>query len=116
MPQKSHLRKDETSKFLIDVNFCPRRKAMYWWKDFDEGEVREEFREIQKLNLDLLRIFLDWEEFQPICGYQVLSVRALTKIISRSLVTSPLKQFSLDLVPSITIGMLLMTFFSPRFN
>ena len=29
--------------FTLGVNYWPRRKAMYWWTDFDAGEVREEF-------------------------------------------------------------------------
>lgn len=51
--------------FLVGVNYWPRRKAMYWWKDFDDQEVKEEFREIRDLNLRIVRIFLVWEDFQP---------------------------------------------------
>ena len=29
--------------FTLGVNYWPRRKAMYWWSNFDAGEVREEF-------------------------------------------------------------------------
>lgn len=53
------------NKFLVGVNYWPRRKAMYWWKNFREGEVRDEFGEIKNLKLHVVRIFLDWEEFQP---------------------------------------------------
>jgi endo-1,4-beta-mannosidase len=51
--------------FILGVNYWPRRKAMYWWSDFDAGEVCEEFSIIQELGLTLVRIFLLWEEFQP---------------------------------------------------
>lgn len=51
--------------FLLGVNYWPRRKAMYWWNDFDAGEVRDEFAMIRELNLDLVRIFLLWDDFQP---------------------------------------------------
>src|SRR5688572_20821636 len=38
---------------------------MYWWKDFDAGEVREEFALISELGMTTVRIFLLWEDFQP---------------------------------------------------
>src|SRR6185312_10074500 len=51
--------------FLLGVNYWPRRKAMYWWSDFDAGEVREEFAMIRAIGLTHVRIFLLWESFQP---------------------------------------------------
>lgn len=51
--------------FLAGVNYWPRRKAMYWWKDFQRSEVEEEFQQIRGLHLSLVRIFLLWEDFQP---------------------------------------------------
>src|SRR5579859_4870000 len=51
--------------FVLGVNYWPRRKAMYWWSSFDAGEVREEFALIRELGLDLVRIFLLWDDFQP---------------------------------------------------
>ena len=54
--------------FRLGVNYWPRRKAMYWWSDFDAGEVQEEFGTIAELDLDLVRIFLLWEDWQPTPG------------------------------------------------
>jgi endo-1,4-beta-mannosidase len=51
--------------FTLGVNYWPRRKAMYWWSDFDAGEVREEFAVIRDLELNIVRIFLLWDDFQP---------------------------------------------------
>lgn len=51
--------------FVLGVNYWPRRKAMYWWSDFDPGEVKEEFAVIQSLGIRLVRIFLLWEDWQP---------------------------------------------------
>lgn len=51
--------------FLLGVNYWPRRKAMYWWEQFDEGEVRDEFACIRDLGLTHVRVFLLWESFQP---------------------------------------------------
>ena len=51
--------------FVLGVNYWPRRKAMYWWSNFDAGEVREEFSVIAELGLQKVRLFLLWEDFQP---------------------------------------------------
>ena len=51
--------------FLLGVNYWPRRKAMYWWANFDAGEVREEFGMIRDIGLTHVRFFLLWESFQP---------------------------------------------------
>ncbi len=52
--------------FLLGVNYLPRKKAVYWWSDFDPGEVQDEFSLIHELGLTLVRIFLMWEDFQPL--------------------------------------------------
>jgi endo-1,4-beta-mannosidase len=51
--------------FTLGVNYWPRRKAMYWWSNFDAGEVREEFAILHELGLHVVRIFLLWDDFQP---------------------------------------------------
>jgi endo-1,4-beta-mannosidase len=51
--------------FTLGVNYWPRRKAMYWWSDFDAGEVREEFAVIRDLGMTVVRIFLLWDDWQP---------------------------------------------------
>ena len=52
-------------KFVLGVNYWPRRKAMYWWSQFDAAEVDDEFAIIQELGLNVVRIFLLWDDFQP---------------------------------------------------
>jgi endo-1,4-beta-mannosidase len=56
---------DVGRSFPVGVNYWPRRKAMYWWKDFERDEVAAEFDVIAGLGLSLVRIFLLWEDFQP---------------------------------------------------
>ncbi|HSK06035.1 MAG TPA: hypothetical protein VK990_00855 [Acidimicrobiia bacterium] len=51
--------------FPLGVNYWPRRKAMYWWSDFDRGEVAEEFDIIASLGMSVVRIFLLWDDWQP---------------------------------------------------
>jgi len=51
--------------FTLGVNYWPRRKAMYWWSNFDADEVREEFAIIKEIGLNVVRLFLLWDDFQP---------------------------------------------------
>ncbi len=51
--------------FILGVNYWPRRKAMYWWSNFDAAEVDDDFALIQSLGLKVARIFLLWDDFQP---------------------------------------------------
>jgi endo-1,4-beta-mannosidase len=74
--------------FLLGVNYWPRAKAMYWWADFDPGEVREEFAMIRELALSHVRIFLLWESFQPrprvIDGTALDNLRTVADIASET--------------------------------
>jgi endo-1,4-beta-mannosidase len=54
-----------SQSFTLGVNYWPRRKAMYWWSQFDAGEVREDFALIRELGLKVVRLFLLWNDFQP---------------------------------------------------
>ncbi|HUG33517.1 MAG TPA: cellulase family glycosylhydrolase [Anaerolineales bacterium] len=51
--------------FILGINYWPCRKAMYWWSDFDAGEVREEFGVIRDIGMTVVRLFLLWDDFQP---------------------------------------------------
>jgi endo-1,4-beta-mannosidase len=51
--------------FLLGVNYWPRRKAMYWWADFDRYEVAQEFDLIASLGMSVVRVFLLWDDWQP---------------------------------------------------
>ena len=58
-------REEVEKEFFLGVNYWPRRKAMYWWKYFEEKEVEEEFKVISEMGLKVVRIFLTWDDFQP---------------------------------------------------
>ena len=51
--------------FRLGVNYWPRRKAMYWWPEFDRGEVAEEFDVMASLGISVVRVFLLWDDWQP---------------------------------------------------
>ena len=69
-----------SSPFMLGVNYWPRRKATYWWSDFDAGEVREEFSLIKEIGLNVVRLFLLWDDFQP--EPDVVSKSALANLIT----------------------------------
>jgi len=53
------------ARFVLGVNYWPRRSAMYMWERFDLGEIREDMAHIASLGLHLVRFFLSWEAFSP---------------------------------------------------
>jgi endo-1,4-beta-mannosidase len=53
------------AKFLLGINYWPSSTAMYAWRRFDRGEIREDMKRIKSLGLDVVRFFLDWDVFQP---------------------------------------------------
>ena len=86
-------------EFLLGVNYWPRKKAMYWWKDFSEREVLEEFTQIRELGLKLVRIFLLWEDFQP--KPEVISDSALSNL---GTVLDVAGELGLSVIPTFFIG------------
>lgn len=56
---------DRDDRFTLGVNYWPRRKAVGWWSAFDRVEVAEEFSVVAELGLDVVRVFLLWDDWQP---------------------------------------------------
>jgi endo-1,4-beta-mannosidase len=53
------------AEFVIGINYWPRRSAMYMWRRFDLGELREDFARMRGLGFEVVRFFVSWDEFQP---------------------------------------------------
>jgi len=51
--------------FILGVNYWPRHKAMYWWRQFEMREVQDDFALIASMGLQVVRLFLLWDDFQP---------------------------------------------------
>ena len=53
---------------------------MNWWHCFDAGVVKEDFSRIRDAGLSVLRIFLLWEDFQPLPNK--VSVKGLDQLVT----------------------------------
>ncbi|MBV9333609.1 MAG: beta-galactosidase [Candidatus Eremiobacteraeota bacterium] len=53
------------SRFLLGINYWPRRSAMYMWDRFDIDEIGEDFTRMKDFGLDIVRFFLMWDAFAP---------------------------------------------------
>jgi endo-1,4-beta-mannosidase len=51
--------------FELGINYWPRRRAMYMWREFDLGEVREELAHIADIGFDTVRLFTLAQDFLP---------------------------------------------------
>ncbi len=57
--------RSEPAPFRLGVNYWPAAKGVTLWKNFNIDEVHGDMDTIAELGLDLIRIFLTWEDFQP---------------------------------------------------
>jgi endo-1,4-beta-mannosidase len=51
--------------FELGINYWPRRRAMYMWREHDLAEVRDEMAHIADLGFDTVRVFALMEDFLP---------------------------------------------------
>ena len=54
-----------TVTFELGVNYWPRRRAMYMWRDPDLGEVRDDMSHIASIGFEVVRVFVLMEDFLP---------------------------------------------------
>ena len=88
-----------SDRFLLGVNYWPRRKAMWWWKRFQGPEVAREFRQIASLRLQLVRLFLLWEDFQP--AQDEVDRQALSNLRT---VLNIAHAYGLQVMPTLIVG------------
>ncbi len=50
---------------VIGLNYWPIESATTWWHRFDEAVVEEDFSRMKEAGVEVVRIFLLWEDFQP---------------------------------------------------
>lgn len=65
--------------FELGINYWPRSRAMYLWRDFDAGEVRDDMARIAALGFDVVRLFALAEDFLP--EPKTVSAAAVTRLV-----------------------------------
>ncbi|HUF65918.1 MAG TPA: hypothetical protein VMM17_08070 [Gemmatimonadaceae bacterium] len=53
------------ARFELGLNYWPRQTAMYMWREFDPGVVRDDMAQIADIGFDSVRIFPLTEDFLP---------------------------------------------------
>ncbi len=66
-------------KFILGANYWPAEKGVYWWREFALSTGKRDFSLAAEYGLELMRIFLLWEDFQP--EINRISVKALEDLV-----------------------------------
>lgn len=53
-------------KFMLGVNYWPRKSGVRMWQQFDAAEIDAEFAQIHELGMNTIRVFPLWNDFQLI--------------------------------------------------
>lgn len=56
------------SQFELGINYWPRRRAMYMWRELDMGEIRDELAHIADMGFDTVRLFMLAADCLPAAG------------------------------------------------
>jgi len=51
--------------FELGINYWPRRSAMWMWREFDIGEVRDDMAQMASIGFDVVRFFAMTRDFLP---------------------------------------------------
>lgn len=89
----------QNNQFTLGVNYWPRSTAMYWWHDFKREEVEEDFARIAESGCEVVRIFLLWEDFQPLPDRVPAS--ALDKLVC---VAEAAQAYGIRIMPTLFCG------------
>lgn len=84
--------------FELGINYWPRRRAMYMWRDFDLGEVREDMRHIAEMGFDVVRLLTLMEDFLP--EAKTVDARMVTRLVD---VARAARDAGLRVVPTLIV-------------
>jgi endo-1,4-beta-mannosidase len=65
VPHASSPGAGSVAPFELGINYWPRRRAMYMWREHDLAEVRDEMGHIADLGFDTVRVFALMQDFLP---------------------------------------------------
>lgn len=82
----------------LGVNYWPRRSAMYMWREFDLGAIRDEMAQIADIGFDVVRVFTLAQDFLP----APMNVAA-DKVANLVDVAGAAKDAGLKVVPTLVV-------------
>ena len=85
--------------FELGVNYWPRRRAMYMWREHDLGEVRDDMAHIASMGFDVVRVFLLMEDFLP--RPRTVATEMVERLVA---VSQSAKDAGLGIVPTLMAG------------
>ena len=65
--------------FELGINYWPRTRAMYLWRDFDAAEVADDMARIASIGFDVVRVFALAEDFLP--APETVSAPAVSRLV-----------------------------------
>ncbi len=85
--------------FIAGVNYMPREHGCQMWSDWSEADIERDFKAIKELNLNAVRTFLFWNDFQPTPdAVSVKSVEKFDKMLEIA------RKCGLKLIPTFFTG------------
>ena len=84
--------------FELGINYWPRKSAMYMWREFDIGEVRDEMAQIADLGFDVVRVFALAQDFLPEPG--IVAADMITRLVE---VARAARDAGLRVVPTLVV-------------
>ena len=84
--------------FELGINYWPRRRAMYMWRDLDLGEVREDMSHIASMGFEVARVFVLLEDFLP--RPMMVPAAMVERLVA---VSQAAKDAGLSIVPTLIV-------------
>ena len=84
--------------FELGINYWPRRRAMYMWRELDLGEVRDELAHVADMGFDTVRLFALTQDFLP--TRERVDAPMVAKLVEVARVA---KDVGLSIVPTLIV-------------
>jgi len=84
--------------FELGINYWPRRTAMYMWREFDIGEIRDEMAQIAGMGFDVVRFFTLTQDF--LTGPKTVESEMVGRLVE---VVQAAKDAGLTVVPTFIV-------------
>ncbi len=57
--------------FFTGINYWASKSATHMWRDYDAKSIEKDMELLQKAGVTMLRVFPNWEDFQPLTAFVV---------------------------------------------